>query len=102
LLDACLGASKQETAVRGLDNGIVDFVKIGILCSQDETMKGELAGKANEMRELFTYVTTQADLFKKISRGIEQITVEYSLRDILPAAERSGFPTTPEQPSSPQ
>lgn len=46
-------------------------------------MKRELATKANEMRELFQYVTTQQDLFKRISEGIEHLTVEYSLRDIL-------------------
>lgn len=46
-------------------------------------MKRELAAKANEMRELFQYVTTQTDLFRKISEGIEQLTAEYSLRNIL-------------------
>eukprot|EP00339_Tiarina_fusa_P030024 CAMPEP_0117074214 /NCGR_PEP_ID=MMETSP0472-20121206/52282_1 /TAXON_ID=693140 ORGANISM="Tiarina fusus, Strain LIS" /NCGR_SAMPLE_ID=MMETSP0472 /ASSEMBLY_ACC=CAM_ASM_000603 /LENGTH=974 /DNA_ID=CAMNT_0004799135 /DNA_START=4736 /DNA_END=7660 /DNA_ORIENTATION=+ len=102
LLGVCLSASREATPVAGLDNGIVDFVKIGILCTQDEIMKLELAPKANEMRELFQYVTTQAELFKKISQGIEQLTVAYSLRDVhhlVPvASNQNPVPTQPVAP----
>mmetsp|Transcript_18123 Transcript_18123/g.22970 ORF Transcript_18123/g.22970 Transcript_18123/m.22970 type:complete len:83 (-) Transcript_18123:2-250(-) len=61
-------------------------------------MKQELSTKANEMRQLFQYVTTQADLFKKISPGIEQLTVEYSLRDVH---QLSGTVPTPPASTTP-